>query len=518
MLQFSSTPTAQQPSEVLHRGELLLRPDEADDLNTSIAESGMQFEEVGYPADPPSPPTRRTRAKAKAKSASRRRKAASSPSSSQAATSPGSPGPAQPPATLRNGAPKRRGRPSKAASPPPSSESEEGDQAIALPKLEGLAETRRSALLGVLEGIKKDGQKRQEKDRISYWYGTASFPEQIEGAKPRAYQLPTDLASIRKNVQEGKYETHLALEKDINKIVRHGLRNFPSDSGPFKAAERLNKLGADLVQKASYKINNEDYKENYVSTEVMAAIFSKGDGGQSETNTAKENHRSKSGKKKRGSKRAKGSKDSEQNLDSLNKQIAQLQEKLAMLADKGISLTQPPATSPGTPPEGGSPGRGSQAHLPLTIDEKNKLEDDMNQLTAEDLALVVEKKLKGRPGVVLDDATGQLCELDVDLMSPRDQRNLKRYVARLLNLHNQKVKENEERAREIVAHEKAVAQLQAERALKRKRRDEDDGSSSSGSSSDSSSGSSSSDSDSSDDEASDRDELARIYEKGAAAQ
>ncbi|KAF4691148.1 hypothetical protein FOZ60_016136 [Perkinsus olseni] len=505
MLQLSSTPTAQQPSEVLHRGELLLRPDEADDLNTSIAESGMQFEEVGYPADPPSPPARRTRAKAKAKSAARRRKAASSPSSSQAATSPGSPGPAQPPATLRNGAPKRRGRPSKAASPPPSSESEEGDQAIALPKLEGLAETRRSALLGVLEGIKKDGQKRQEKDRISYWYGTASFPEQIEGAKPRAYQLPTDLASIRKNVQEGQYETHLAMEKDINRIVRHGLRNFPSDSGPFRAAERLNKLAADLVQKASYKINNEDYKEKM--------------GANRRPIRPRENHRSKSGKKKRGSKGAKGSKDSEQNLDSLNKQIAQLQEKLAMLADKGISLTQPPATSPGTPPEGGSPGRGSQAHLPLTIDEKNKLEDDMNQLTAEDLALVVEKKLKGRPGVVLDDATGQLCELDVDLMSPRDQRNLKRYVARLLNLHNQKVKENEERAREIVAHERAVAQLQAERAMKRKRRDEDDGSSSSGSSSDSSSGSSSSSgSDSSDDEASDRDELARIYEKGAAAQ
>lgn len=408
----------------------------------------------------------------------------------------------------------------------PSNEGEEAaqeeEEEEALPKLEGLAGTRRSALLGVLEGIKKDSQKRQGNDSIVYWFGTASFPEQIEGAKPKAYQLPTNLSLIRQNVQAGNYETHLGMEKDINKIVRHGLRNFPSGSGPFRAAERLNKLAADLVQKASYKINNEDYKEKYVSTELMAAIFSKEGGGPLEGEGEKENvggKRNGGKKKRRGSKGAKSSKESEQNLDALNQQIAQLQEKLAMLADKGISLTQaPPANSPGTPPEGSSSSRGpSQGHLPLTIDEKNKLEEDMNQLTAEDLAIVVEKKLKGRPGVVLDPTTAQLCELDVDLMSARDQRNLKRYVARLLTIHNQKVKENEERAREIVAHERAVAKLEAERALERKRgRSSSEGSSSSSSSGDDSSSSGSS-SDSSDDEASDDDELTKIYQKGAAA-
>lgn len=72
-------PPASQSPEVLHRGELLLHPDEADQLNTSIAASGMKFEEVGYQVDDPppppaSPPPRRTRAKAKAKSAAKRRK------------------------------------------------------------------------------------------------------------------------------------------------------------------------------------------------------------------------------------------------------------------------------------------------------------------------------------------------------------------------------------------------------------------------------------------------------------
>ncbi|KAF4660980.1 hypothetical protein FOL47_006886 [Perkinsus chesapeaki] len=523
MLQVSPN-TAESP-EILHRGERFLCPEEAAELNEQIDGSGMIFEEVEYPpVAPPSSANRRTKAKAKAKSLGKRRKttssSSSSPTSSQTATSPGSP--------RQSAAPKRRGRPSKTAAPASlplntASEDDDDEGIEELPNLEGLAGIRRTALLDVLKGIKSDSRKReQHNDSIYYWYGTATFPEQVEGAKPKAYQLPTDLGTIRENVIKGNYETHLAMEKDINKIVRHGLKGFPSDSGPFRAAERLNKLAAGLVQKASYRINNEDYKEKYISTEIMAAIFTKEGASSVGSSPKKEKREAKQGIKKGGSKKSsKGegtrSKDSEKNLEALNSQIAALQEKLAELADQGVSLTRAPTTSPGSPPEGGV-GRSSQAPLPLTLDEKSKLEDDMNQLTAEDLALVVEKKLKGRPGVVLDPATGQLCELDVDLMSARDQRNLKRYVARLLNLHNQKVKENEERAREIVAHEKAVAQLQAERALKRKYRGGDHSSSSSSSDDDDSSSSSgSSSSDSSDDEGSGKDELSKIYEKGTGA-
>ncbi|EER18807.1 hypothetical protein Pmar_PMAR006429 [Perkinsus marinus ATCC 50983] len=161
-----------------------------------------------------------------------------------------------------------------------------------------------------------------------------------------------------------------------------------------------------------------------------------------------------------------GSKTTESELTA---QIEQLQDKISQLTQFVSNLSETPRVSGGG---GGSVRRDSVGGprgpaLPLTAEEKVKLEEDMNQLTPDDLCQVVDKKLRNCPGVVLDPFTGMLQELDVDMMAPRDQRNLKRYVARLLNLRNQKVKENEERAREIVAQQRALEQLQE---MQRRRR------------------------------------------------
>ncbi|KAF4711980.1 hypothetical protein FOZ63_023639, partial [Perkinsus olseni] len=146
-----------------------------------------------------------------------------------------------------------------------------------------------------------------------------------------------------------------------------------------------------------------------------------------------------------------GSKASESELTA---QIEQLQDRISELTQFVSNLSETPRASGGSAAKEnsakvGAVGGARGPALPLTAEEKVKLEEDMNQLTPEDLCQVVEKKLRNCPGVVLDPTTGILQELDVDMMAPRDQRNLKRYVARLLNLRNQKVKENEERAREI---------------------------------------------------------------------
>ncbi|KAF4726155.1 hypothetical protein FOZ62_017643, partial [Perkinsus olseni] len=378
----------------------------------------------------------------------------------------------------------------------------------------------RSVFLGVLNTIEAD-QGFSGADSIPYWFSHPVLPRQIEGVSFSACQLPINLGHVRHMVEEGKYNTHLELERDLRRLVRFALRNYPKTSQPFKAAERLNKLCTELMFDASYRIGNAEYVEAQYpaieeppeATPTSSTHRHQASGGhkgskQPVAHKSKDKESVKESRKK--SKISSGgSKASESELTA---QIEQLQDRISELTQFVSNLSETPRASGGSAAKEnsakvGAVGGARGPALPLTAEEKVKLEEDMNQLTPEDLCQVVEKKLRNCPGVVLDPTTGILQELDVDMMAPRDQRNLKRYVARLLNLRNQKVKENEERAREIVAQQRALAQLQE--AQRRRRAN------SSSSSSSSSGGSSSSDS-SSDEESERETELNRLFRKGTA--
>ncbi|EEQ99197.1 hypothetical protein Pmar_PMAR018316 [Perkinsus marinus ATCC 50983] len=380
----------------------------------------------------------------------------------------------------------------------------------------------KTVFMGVLNTIEGD-QGFSGADSIPYWFSHPVLPRQVEGVSFSACQLPINLAHVRHMVEEGKYITHLELERDLRLLVRFALKNYPKDSQPFKAAERLNKLCTELMFDASYRIENADYVEVQYpmideppeTTSASSAPHrhqSSGGGGhkggkQSVAYKSKDEGSSKEARKRGRNSGGAGSKTTESELTA---QIEQLQDKISQLTQFVSNLSETPRVSGGG---GGSVRRDSVGGprgpaLPLTAEEKVKLEEDMNQLTPDDLCQVVDKKLRNCPGVVLDPFTGMLQELDVDMMAPRDQRNLKRYVARLLNLRNQKVKENEERAREIVAQQRALEQLQE---MQRRRRRANSSSSSSSSSGESSC------SDSSSDEESDREtELKRLFQKGTA--
>ncbi|KAF4658220.1 hypothetical protein FOL46_007060 [Perkinsus olseni] len=383
----------------------------------------------------------------------------------------------------------------------------------------------RSVFLGVLNTIEAD-QGFSGADSIPYWFSHPVLPRQIEGVSFSACQLPINLGHVRHMVEEGKYNTHLELERDLRRLVRFALRNYPKTSQPFKAAERLNKLCTELMFDASYRIGNAEYVEaQYPAIEEPPEAtptssthrHQASGGGKAGSHKGSKQpvaHKSKDKESvKESRKKSKissgGSKASESELTA---QIEQLQDRISELTQFVSNLSETPRASGGSAAKEnsakvGAVGGARGPALPLTAEEKVKLEEDMNQLTPEDLCQVVDKKLRNCPGVVLDPTTGILQELDVDMMAPRDQRNLKRYVARLLNLRNQKVKENEERAREIVAQQRALAQLQE--AQRRRRAN------SSSSSSSSSRGSSSSDS-SSDEESERETELNRLFRKGTA--
>ncbi|KAF4719173.1 hypothetical protein FOZ63_033715, partial [Perkinsus olseni] len=118
----------------------------------------------------------------------------------------------------------------------------------------------RSVFLGVLNTIEAD-QGFSGADSIPYWFSHPVLPRQIEGVSFSACQLPINLGHVRHMVEEGKYNTHLELERDLRRLVRFALRNYPKTSQPFKAAERLNKLCTELMFDASYRIGNAEYVE-----------------------------------------------------------------------------------------------------------------------------------------------------------------------------------------------------------------------------------------------------------------
>ena len=248
----------------------------------------------------------------------------------------------------------------------------------------------RLELLKVCDALLSDPQAR---DSVSYWFGSATPPETVDGVT----SFPFCLSGIRARLIDGRYDSHFAFQADLSNLTEFVFSRYGLYSTPFQVAIKLRREATALMQQAVKKIKNEEY---YAIPEMPALPTDEPESPKSSV-APKSTASVKPAVQKK-----KSEEPSEQSL--LLDRIAALEREIERVS------------------------RGGER--PMSPDEIAKLESDIAQLPNADIKKLVDEKLKGQPGLSYDGVGEErTAVIEIPKMPPRLQRNLRRFVTMRLN-------------------------------------------------------------------------------------